>query len=86
VAIIPVRLSDDEVRQIDMLAKEAAIPAVAGPIRKILQEHFTQKLSKDEDVCDLVESLMKLSSKQRSRGRKKILLLPRREDNLSSLD
>jgi metal-responsive CopG/Arc/MetJ family transcriptional regulator len=65
VAIIPVRLSDDEVRQIDMLAKRSGYSSRSGAIRKILQEHFIQKLSEDEDVSDLVESLMKLSSRQR---------------------
>ncbi len=63
-AIIPVRLSDDEVKQIDLLVKRGGYSSRSRAIREILQEHLTRRLSEEEDVTDLVESLMRLSSKR----------------------
>ena len=64
-AIIPVRLSDDEVKQIDLLVKRTGCSSRSKVIREILQEHLVQKLSSDLDVSDLVEGLMKLSNRGR---------------------
>ncbi len=64
-AIIPVRLSDDEVKQIDLLAKRGGRSSRSKVIREILQEHLAQKLSDDQDVTDLVEALIKIGSKGR---------------------
>lgn len=62
-AIIPVRLTDDEVKQIDLLVKRAGRSSRSKVIREILQEHLTQRLSSDFDVSDLVRELMRLSAK-----------------------
>ncbi len=64
-AVIPVRLSDDEVRQIDLLVKRDGRSSRSRVIREILREHLAQNLSEDEDVTDLVGALMKLASKGR---------------------
>ncbi len=64
-AVIPVRLSDDEVKQVDLLVKKEGRTSRSKVIREILREHLTQKLSSDQDVGDLVEALMRLSSKGR---------------------
>ena len=61
-AVIPVRLSDDEVKQIDLLVKRAGRSSRSKVIREILQEHFAQNLSGDLEVSDLVEDLMRLSA------------------------
>ncbi len=63
--VIPVRLSDDEVKQIDLLVKRGGRSSRSKVIREILREHLTQKLSGDEDVGHLVEALMRLTSKGR---------------------
>ncbi len=63
--VIPVRLSDDEVKQIDFLVKRAGRSSRSRVIREILHEHLTQKLSSDQNVDDLVGALMRLSSKGR---------------------
>ncbi len=64
-AIIPVRLSDDEVKQIDLLVKRTGRSNRSKVIREILQEHLAQKLSSDLDVSELVEGLMRLSARGR---------------------
>lgn len=60
--MIPVRLSDDEVKQIDLLAKRAG-GSRSRVIREILQERLGQELSNDLDVSDLVEKLLRLRAK-----------------------
>ncbi len=64
-AIVPVRLSDDEVKQIDLLAKRGGRSSRSKVIREILQEHLAQKLSDDEDVTALVEALIKIGLRGR---------------------
>jgi len=61
-AVIPVRLSDDEVRQIDLLVKRAGRSSRSKVIREILQEQLAQKISRDQDVSDLVRQLMRMST------------------------
>ena len=63
--MIPVRLSDDEVKQIDLLAKRAGRSSRSKVIREILHEHLAQNLSSDLDVSNLVEGLMRLSARGR---------------------
>lgn len=58
--VIPVRLSEDEVKQIDLLVKKAGYPNRSRAIRGILKDHLLEKLSLDEDVSDIVESLLEL--------------------------
>jgi len=64
-AIIQVRLSDDEVKQIDVLAKRGGRSSRSKVILEIIREHLAEKLSDDEDVTDLVEALAKIGSKGR---------------------
>jgi Arc/MetJ-type ribon-helix-helix transcriptional regulator len=64
-AVIPVRLSDDEVKQIDTLVKREARSSRSKVIREILHEHLAEKLSNEQDVSDIVKSLIRLSAKGR---------------------
>ena len=64
-ARIPVHLSEDEVKQIDLLVKRAGRSSRSKVIREILQEHLAQKLSGDLDVSDLVARLVMLSTSGR---------------------
>jgi len=61
-AVIPVRLSDDDVKGIDLLVKRAGSSSRSKIIRDILQEHLARKLSGDLDVSDLVRDLMRASA------------------------
>ncbi len=64
-AVIPVRLTDDEVKQIDLLVKREGRSSRGKVIREILHEHLERRLSSDLDVSDLVKELMRLSAKGR---------------------
>jgi Arc/MetJ-type ribon-helix-helix transcriptional regulator len=64
-AVIPVRLTDDEVKQIDLLVKREGRSSRSKVIREILHEHLERRLSSDLDVSDLVKELMRLSAKGR---------------------
>jgi metal-responsive CopG/Arc/MetJ family transcriptional regulator len=64
-AVIPVRLSDDEVKQIDVLVRREARSSRSKVIREILHEHLAEKLSNEQDVSDIVESLIRLSAEGR---------------------
>lgn len=58
--VIPVRLTDEEVRKIDLLTKRGVYRSRSEAIRAILSEQLEEKLGQDEDVTPLVNKLFKL--------------------------
>jgi len=58
--VIPVRLTDEEVRKIDLLIKQGLYRSRSEAIRAILPERLEEKLGEDEDVTSLVNKLLNL--------------------------
>ena len=56
--VVPVRLSDDEVRKLNMLLRRGAYRSRNEAIRAILAQGVEEKLGEDEDVTDLVDKLL----------------------------
>jgi len=48
--VIPVRLTDEEVRKIDLLTKRGLYRSRSEAIRAILSKQLEEKLGEDEDV------------------------------------
>jgi Arc/MetJ-type ribon-helix-helix transcriptional regulator len=56
--VVPVRLSDVEVRKLNMLLKRGAYRSRNEAIRAILAQGLEEKLGEDEDVTHLVNKLL----------------------------
>ena len=55
--VVPVRLSDDEVRKLNLLLKRGAYKSRNEAIRAILADGLEEKLGEDEDVTELVNKM-----------------------------
>jgi Arc/MetJ-type ribon-helix-helix transcriptional regulator len=61
--IVPVRLDDEDLKKIDLLVKREAYRSRNEAIRKMIKERLAERLAEDEDVSDLVESLLRMKRK-----------------------
>ena len=68
--VIPVRLTDEEVRKIDLLTKRGIYRSRSEAIRAILSKQLEEKLGEDEDVTPLVNKMLNL----RKAGENPVLL------------
>jgi len=59
--VVPVRLSEDEIRKLNLLMKRGVYRSRNEAIRTILAEGLQEKLGEDEDVTSLVNRLITLS-------------------------
>lgn len=59
--VVPVRLSDEEVRKLKLLMQRGIYRSRNEAIRVILAEGLEERLGEDEDVSDLVNRLLVLS-------------------------
>jgi metal-responsive CopG/Arc/MetJ family transcriptional regulator len=57
---VPVRLDDDELKRIDLLVQQKHYKSRNEAIRKMLKSKLSEELSEDEDVHELVESLLRI--------------------------
>ena len=69
-AIIPVPLTDDELKRIDLLVQRRLYKSRNEAIRKMLSSKLSEELSEDEDVHEPVEILLK----QKRRGKEPLTL------------
>jgi Arc/MetJ-type ribon-helix-helix transcriptional regulator len=58
--VVPVRISEDEVRKLNMLLKRGTYRSRNEAIRAILAEGLRERLGEDEDVTLLVNKLLAL--------------------------
>lgn len=56
--VVPIRLSDDEVRKLNILLKRGVYRSRNEAIRSILAQGLEEKLGEDEDVTQLVNKLL----------------------------
>ena len=63
--VVPVRLDDEELKRIDLLVQQKHYKSRNEAIRKMLKSKLSEELSEDEDVHELVETLLKLKEKGR---------------------
>ena len=61
--VVPVRLSDDEVRKLRLLLRQGTYRSRNEAIRAILDEGLEERLGQDEDVSSLVDTLLTQSKK-----------------------
>jgi Arc/MetJ-type ribon-helix-helix transcriptional regulator len=67
-AVVPVRLDDEEVGKLNLLLKRGVYRSRNDAIRAILAEGLEERLAEDEDVTSIVNKLLRLNR----RGRKPI--------------
>lgn len=58
--VVPVRLSDDEVRKLNLLLRRGVYRSRNEAIRAILVEGVKERLGEDEDVTPLVNKMLAL--------------------------
>lgn len=58
--VVPVRLSDDEVRKLNLLLRRGVYRSRNEAIRAILVEGVKERLGEDEDVTSLVNKMLAL--------------------------
>src|SRR5437660_6904885 len=63
--VVPVRLDDEMLKRIDLLVQQKHYKSRNEAIRKMLKSKLSEELSEDEDVHELVETLLKLKEKGR---------------------
>lgn len=59
-AVVPVRLSDDQLRKLNLLLKRGIYRNRNEAIRAILAQGLETKLGEDEDVTGLVNTLLRM--------------------------
>ena len=64
-AVVRVRLSEDDVRKLNVLMKRGIYKNRSGAIRAIVDEGLRVKLGEDDDVTQIVDRLLAL----RKRGK-----------------
>ncbi len=68
--IVPVRLDDEDLKRIDLLVKREAYRSRSEAIRQMIKAKLAEAMAEDEDVTDLVASLLRM----RRRGRQPVTL------------
>ena len=63
--IVPVRLDDADLKRIDLLVKRESYRSRNEAIRQMIKAKLAEALVEDEDVADLVDSLLRLRRKGR---------------------
>ena len=61
--VVPVRLDDEELKRIDLLVQQKHYKSRNEAIRQMLKSKLSEELSEDEDVHELVESLLRIKKK-----------------------
>ena len=61
--VVPVRLDDAELKRIDLLVQQKHYKSRNEAIRQMLKSKLSEELSEDEDVHELVESLLRIKKK-----------------------
>jgi Arc/MetJ-type ribon-helix-helix transcriptional regulator len=61
--VVPVRLSEEEVRKLNLLLRRGTYRSRNEAIRAILSERLEERLCQDEDVSSLVDALLAQSKK-----------------------
>jgi metal-responsive CopG/Arc/MetJ family transcriptional regulator len=61
--VVPVRLDDEELKRIDLLVQRQHYKSRNEAIRKMLKSKLSEELSEDEDVSELVGTLLRLKKK-----------------------
>ena len=61
--VVEVRLSEDQIRKLNMLTKRGVYRSRNEAIRALIEEGLQTKLGEDEDVTRLVDKLFDLSKK-----------------------
>jgi len=69
-AIVPVRLDDEDLRKIDLLVKRDAYRSRNEAIRRMVKAKLVEALAENEDVSSLVKSLLDM----KRRGREPVTL------------
>ena len=64
-AVVPVRLSEDEVRKLNMLLERGAYRSRNEAIRALVDEGLQVRLGEDEDVSQMVDRLLSLRKKRK---------------------
>jgi Arc/MetJ-type ribon-helix-helix transcriptional regulator len=59
-AVVPVRLRDEEVGKLNLLLKRGVYRSRSEAIRAILAEGLEERLAEEEDVTPLVNKLLKM--------------------------
>lgn len=67
---VPVRLDDQDLKRIDLLVKREAYRSRNEAIRQMIKAKLAEAMAEDEDVTDLVASLLRM----RRRGRRPVTL------------
>jgi Arc/MetJ-type ribon-helix-helix transcriptional regulator len=62
-AVVPVRLSEDDVRKLNVLMKRGIYKSRNEAIRALVEEGLQVKLGEDEDVTQIVDRLLALQKK-----------------------
>jgi len=60
---VPVRLDDAELKRIDLLVQQKHYKSRNEAIRQMLKSKLSEELTEDEDVHELVESLLRIKKK-----------------------
>ena len=60
---MPVRLDDAELKRIDLLVQQKHYKSRNEAIRQMLKSKLSEELTEDEDVHELVESLLRIKKK-----------------------
>ena len=58
--IVPVRIDDEDLKRIDLLVKRQAFRSRNEAIRKMIKTILSESVSDDQNVDELVKSLLKL--------------------------
>ena len=61
--VVPVRLDDAELKRIDLLVQQKHYKSRNEAIRQMLKSKLSEELTEDEDVHELVESLLRIKKK-----------------------
>lgn len=58
--VVPVRIDDEDLKRIDLLVKRQAFRSRNEAIRKMIKTVISESMSDDQNVDELVKSLLKL--------------------------
>ena len=61
--VVPVRLDDEMLKRIDLLVQQKHYKSRNEAIRQMLKSKLSEELTEDEDVHELVESLLRIKKK-----------------------
>jgi Arc/MetJ-type ribon-helix-helix transcriptional regulator len=63
-AVVPVRLSEDDVRKLNVLMKRGIYKSRNEAIRALVEDGLQVKLGEDDDVTQIVDRLLALRKKE----------------------